>query len=82
MSGNVEEWCSDWFSSDYYQPDTMYVNPTGPATGRLKVIRGGSWGIWPNRACELDTRRADNPNMKQNQGTGIRVAMDVEEIEH
>ena len=80
MSGNVEEWCSDWFSPNYYQPDTLYVNPTGPATGRLKVIRGGSWGIWPNRSCELDTRRGELPTVKTNQASGIRLVMDAEDV--
>ena len=80
MSGNVEEWCSDWFSSYYYQPDTLYVNPTGPSEGHLKVLRGGSWGVYPNRACELDTRRGENPSVRTNQASGIRLVMDAEEI--
>jgi len=42
MSGNVWEWTSDNYGSDYYanSPDQ---NPRGPETGRFKVIRGGSW---------------------------------------
>lgn len=80
MSGNVEEWCSDWFSSYYYQPDTLYVNPTGPSEGHLKVLRGGSWGVYPNRACELDTHRGELPTVKTNQASGIRLVMDAEEI--
>ncbi|MCQ2279781.1 MAG: formylglycine-generating enzyme family protein [Bacteroidales bacterium] len=82
MSGNVEEWCSDWFSPYYYEPDTLYVNPTGPPEGHLKVIRGGSWGVYPNRACELDTRRGEIPTKKTNQGSGIRLVMDAEPVKH
>lgn len=82
MSGNVEEWCSDWFSSYYYQPDTLYVNPTGPSEGHLKVLRGGSWGVYPNRACELDTRRGELPTVKTNQASGIRLVMDAEPVKH
>ncbi len=41
MSGNVYEWVADWFAP--YSPDRQ-TNPTGPASGQEKVIRGGSWG--------------------------------------
>jgi len=42
MSGNVWEWCSDWFSPRAYKEDRR-VNPTGPDKGQAKVIRGGSY---------------------------------------
>jgi len=41
MHGNVGEWCSDWWDSRY--PATTQTNPTGPATGTQKVIRGGGF---------------------------------------
>jgi sulfatase modifying factor 1 len=42
MSGNVAEWCNDWYGASYYatSPDT---SPRGPAVGTYKAIRGGSW---------------------------------------
>ncbi|WP_005223260.1 formylglycine-generating enzyme family protein [Marichromatium purpuratum] len=49
MHGNVWEWCSDWYSSDYSQllgagsEQTPRENPTGSESGSSRVIRGGSW---------------------------------------
>ena len=44
MSGNVREWCSDWYSSSYYDISPQN-NPQGPSTGSYRVTRGGSWNI-------------------------------------
>jgi len=42
MSGNVGEWCSDWYSNTYYAHSPK-ENPQGPKKGSSKIIRGGSW---------------------------------------
>jgi formylglycine-generating enzyme required for sulfatase activity len=78
MSGNVAEWCSDWFSSDYYVPDSLYYRPTGPDTGELKVVKGGSCDSPTARALEVDTRVGIRPEQAAGLGNGFRLAMDAE----
>lgn len=46
MSGNVWEWCSDWYGENYYA-NSPANNPKGPDAGSLRVLRGGSWLNFP-----------------------------------
>ena len=48
MSGNVWEWCWDWYKEDYYIESGGSSNPTGPTAGKLRVVRGGSYYVDPS----------------------------------
>jgi formylglycine-generating enzyme required for sulfatase activity len=62
MAGNAAEWVEDWFGIDYYatMPDR---NPRGPANGRYKVVRGGSWKSAP-ALLRTATRGGASPDQR------------------
>ncbi|MDH5397906.1 MAG: SUMF1/EgtB/PvdO family nonheme iron enzyme, partial [Cyclobacteriaceae bacterium] len=51
MTGNVAEWCEDWYGDDYYI-DSPTHNPKGPSSGENHVLRGGAWPVF-ERNCRL-----------------------------
>jgi sulfatase modifying factor 1 len=57
MSGNVLEWCNDWYGR--YLPGSQ-VNPKGPSTGDYCVYRGGGWG-YLSGSCRPSTRDRSGP---------------------
>jgi len=54
MHGNVTEWCFDWYAGSYGGAPS--VDPTGPNSGQLRVIRGGCWGNTPED-CRAAARK-------------------------
>lgn len=62
MSGNVYEWCLDWYSSDYYN-ESKVSNPIGPLEGEQRVIRGGSW-FFDRGGIRVTDRQGANPDFR------------------
>jgi|GEM_PF-1152563 len=76
MSGNLWEWCHDWYASSYYNdypPDGWPPNPTGPAPDTDRVMRGGGWGNNPND-CRSAVRHWRSPSDRHNY-IGFRCAL-------
>jgi formylglycine-generating enzyme required for sulfatase activity len=70
MAGNAYEWCNDWYDAAYYAYSPS-ANPTGPATGTMRVMRGGacnSGSYYIRNAC-----RGYNTPQVHNPGVGFRV---------
>ncbi len=73
MSGNVCEWCLDWYDSDYGCSNSDVIDPQGPSEGTEHVCRGGSWSSLA-RDCRAASRSYGWPTCRSN-NLGFRLAL-------
>jgi formylglycine-generating enzyme required for sulfatase activity len=73
MSGNVSEWCNDWYNQKYYSSSPS-IDPPGPLNGKYKIVRGGSFSS-PKSHCRVFFRMHSNPHNNFND-RGFRIVED------
>jgi formylglycine-generating enzyme required for sulfatase activity len=72
--GNVWEWVSDWYDPDYYQHSPSH-DPAGPASGNVRILRGGSWGFEPRRVRVSVRLKTPSTNRYDDDGFRCVAAM-------
>ena len=74
LIGNVREYCNDWYSSSFYS-NSPPVDPVGPSSGELKIVRGGSWASF-TFFLRVSHRMTSDPQRPSDQ-TGFRCVADL-----
>ena len=76
LAGNVAEWTGDFYDDRLYgRLEDGAVNPTGPESGSLRVLRGGLWGEPPEDI--RPTLRARHTAVSHSDGRGFRIILQV-----
>ena len=74
MAGNAAEWVNDVFDPTHYRTRSVFTDPTGPDTGRERVVRGGSY-LDPSHSTRVSSRSAKVSTETDN-SVGFRCAKD------
>ena len=74
MSGNVREWCQDWYGS---YSSTAQTDPMGPVTGSSRVVRGGCWN-GEHSDYRVSSRDCQQPDYVEN-NLGLRLVLEMDD---
>lgn len=77
LTGNVSEWCMDWYGAFFYKEDFTEKDPEGPPLGKDKVVRGGNYKDFNGDRFRPSFRNKMNPKYKGSE-LGFRLVMEGE----